>query len=85
MPCRSSGCAAGCRRWSSSTAARCGPRTAAYSFHRQVVDAPPETLAVSGWSEGVAEVVEGGRWLGVQWHPERLGDLRPYRWLAAQL
>jgi putative glutamine amidotransferase len=62
-----------------------GPRTAANSFHRQVVDAPPETLAVSGWSEGVAEVVEGGRWLGVQWHPERLGDLRPYRWLAAQL
>lgn len=61
-----------------------GERTAANSFHTQVVDRPPRTLAVSGWSDGVVEVVEDDLWLGVQWHPERLGDLRPYEALAAQ-
>ena len=60
-----------------------GERTAANSFHRQVVH-EVGTLTATGWSDGVVEVVEGGRWLGVQWHPERLGDLRPYAWLAAQ-
>ena len=60
-----------------------GERTAANSFHRQVV-AEVGRLTASGWSGGVVEVVEDERWLGVQWHPERLGDLRPYRWLAAQ-
>jgi putative glutamine amidotransferase len=60
-----------------------GARTAANSFHRQVV-ADVGRLTASGWSDGVVEVVEGGRWLGVQWHPERLGDGRPYAWLAAQ-
>ena len=63
-----------------------GARTAANSFHRQVVDRPPERLRVTGWAEdGVVEVVEGSLWLGLQWHPERLGDLRPYEALAARL
>lgn len=62
-----------------------GQRTGANSFHRQVVDRPPTTLRVTGWSDGVVEVVENDLWLGVQWHPERLGDLRPYEALAAQL
>ena len=63
-----------------------GDRTAANSFHRQVVDRPPDRLRVTGWAEdGVVEVVEGGLWLGVQWHPERLGDVRPYEALAARL
>ena len=61
-----------------------GERTAANSFHRQVV-AEAGRLTASGWSDGVVEAVEDELWLGVQWHPERLGDLRPYRWLAAQL
>jgi gamma-glutamyl-gamma-aminobutyrate hydrolase PuuD len=61
-----------------------GPRAAANSFHRQVVDRPPR-LSVSGRArDGVVEAVEGGRWLGVQWHPERVPDGRPYEWLAAQ-
>ena len=63
-----------------------GERTPANSFHRQVVG-EVGTLTASGWSDGVVEAVEvpGVFWLGVQWHPERLGDLRPYEALAAQL
>jgi gamma-glutamyl-gamma-aminobutyrate hydrolase PuuD len=61
-----------------------GERTAANSFHRQVVD-DIGALTPSGWSGGVVEAVEGeGFWLGVQWHPERLNDLRPYDALASQ-
>jgi putative glutamine amidotransferase len=61
-----------------------GARTAANSFHRQVVATMGRTLTASGWSEGVVEAVEGGLWLGVQWHPERMNDRRPYEALAAQ-
>lgn len=62
-----------------------GERAAANSFHRQVV-ADVGGLRATGWSGGVVEAVEGGGpfWLGVQWHPERLVDLRPYEALAAQ-
>jgi putative glutamine amidotransferase len=69
----------------SRAAAVFGERTAANSFHRQVVDRPPRRLRVAGWAaDGVVEVVESALWLGVQWHPERLSDLRPYEALAAQ-
>jgi putative glutamine amidotransferase len=61
-----------------------GERAAANSFHRQVVATIGAALRATGWSDGVVEAVEGDRRLGVQWHPERLNDLRPYRWLAAQ-
>ena len=66
-----------------------GPRTPINSFHRQVVAEVTAPLRVSGRaSDGVSEAVEAPRdahpfWLGVQWHPELLGDARPYRALAA--
>lgn len=60
------------------------------SFHRQVVDRmPPSELVVSVRADdGVVEAVEAPRavhpfWLGVQWHPELLGDDRPFAALAA--
>ena len=63
-----------------------GPRAAANSFHRQVVDRPPRTLSVTGRADdGIVEAGESRDhpfWLGVQWHPERLGDDRPYQRLA---
>ena len=64
-----------------------GETARANSFHRQVVERLGRSLTASGWSEGIVEAVEGpGRfWLGVQWHPERLRDLRPYEALAAAL
>lgn len=59
------------------------------SFHRQVVERPPAALIVGARAEdGVVEAVEAPRayhpfWLGLQWHPELLGDERPYAALAA--
>jgi putative glutamine amidotransferase len=67
-----------------------GPATEVNSVHRQVVDAlPAEGLAATGTAgDGVVEAIEAPRrdhpfWLGLQWHPELLGDERPYRALAA--
>ena len=60
------------------------------SFHRQVVECMPASgLAVGVTADdGVVEAVEAPRdvhpfWLGVQWHPELLGDDRPFAALAA--
>ena len=58
------------------------------SYHRQVVDrvSAPLTASVRA-ADGVIEAVEAPRdahpfWLGLQWHPELLGDGRPFRALA---
>lgn len=52
------------------------------SFHHQAVD-DPGTFAVTGWcpDDRVIEIIEDQRHsfaLGVQWHPERTGDLRVF-------
>lgn len=58
----------------------------ANSFHRQIVERPG--LHASGHAaDGVVEALEADRavhpfWLGVQWHPELLGDGRPFAALA---
>jgi len=62
----------------------------ANSYHRQLVDRPPAGLRVCGRAEadGAVEAIEAPTrehpfWLGVQWHPELLGDDRPFAALAA--
>jgi gamma-glutamyl-gamma-aminobutyrate hydrolase PuuD len=64
-----------------------GGSTLVNSYHRQVIARPPSRLAVAGTApDGVVEAVEAPDrrfWLGVQWHPELLGDHRPYRSLAS--
>lgn len=58
------------------------------SYHRQVLDRPPGGLRVAGRAgDGVVEAVEAPAavhpfWLGLQWHPELLGDGRPFAALA---
>jgi putative glutamine amidotransferase len=56
------------------------------SYHHQAV-ADPGGLAVTAWAgDGVVEAVEDPAHafvLGVQWHPEEAGDLRPFRALVA--
>ncbi|WP_041841401.1 gamma-glutamyl-gamma-aminobutyrate hydrolase family protein [Actinoplanes friuliensis] len=66
------------------TAARglLGPRLTVNSFHHQAVD-DPGSFTVSGWcpEDRVVEIIEDpDRYftLGVQWHPERTGDLRVF-------
>jgi gamma-glutamyl-gamma-aminobutyrate hydrolase PuuD len=60
----------------------------ANSYHSQVVDRVPAALVTSiVAADGVVEAVEAPRpahpfWLGVQWHPEQLGDERPFAALA---
>jgi putative glutamine amidotransferase len=60
----------------------------ANSYHSQVVERVPEALVISAVApDGVIEAVEAPRathpfWLGVQWHPEQLGDDRPFTALA---
>lgn len=64
-----------------------GDQVPANSTHHQAVAHAGDGFEVLGWSpDGVAEAM----WhtthpfaLGVQWHPERLGDLRPYEALAS--
>jgi putative glutamine amidotransferase len=60
-----------------------GSLVQANSTHHQAVAEPGADLAICGTSDdGVAEVIAGTGApfvLGVQWHPERLGDLAPYR------
>ncbi|MEV6527546.1 gamma-glutamyl-gamma-aminobutyrate hydrolase family protein [Longispora sp. NPDC051575] len=62
-----------------------GPTGNVNSYHHQGV-ADPGTLTATGWSEdGVIEVLEDpGRAfrLGVQWHPEELGDGRLFEALV---
>jgi putative glutamine amidotransferase len=62
----------------------------ANSFHRQTVDElGPGGLTVGALSaDGLVEAVEAasGRnpfWLGLQWHPERMGDERAFAALSA--
>jgi gamma-glutamyl-gamma-aminobutyrate hydrolase PuuD len=58
------------------------------SFHRQVVDRLSAPLLASvRAADGVVEAVEAPAdahpfWLGLQWHPELLGDQRPFSALA---
>jgi putative glutamine amidotransferase len=57
-----------------------GSRLTVNSFHHQAVDDPGSFL-VTGWcpDDDVAEIIEDPRRsfaFGVQWHPERTGDLR---------
>ncbi|WP_082772310.1 gamma-glutamyl-gamma-aminobutyrate hydrolase family protein [Actinoplanes sp. TFC3] len=63
-----------------------GSRLTVNSFHHQAVD-DPGTFTVSGWcpDDRVPEIMEHREHafaLGVQWHPERTGDLRVYAALA---
>lgn len=57
------------------------------STHHQAVRSPGPSLIASGWApDGTIEAIEapGHRFaLGVQWHPELLGDDRVYRALIA--
>jgi len=59
-----------------------GAEVQANSTHHQAV-ADPGPLVACGWTDdGVIEVIASTTHrfvLGVQWHPELLGDLRPYR------
>jgi len=66
--------------------ARLGARLTVNSFHHQAVDDPGEFVPV-GWcpDDRVIEIIEDPRRtfaLGVQWHPERTGDLRVFAALA---
>jgi putative glutamine amidotransferase len=56
------------------------------SFHHQAID-DPGTFTPTGWcpDDQVIEIIEDPRRtfaLGVQWHPERTGDLRVFAALA---
>lgn len=62
-----------------------GARVSANSTHHQAV-ADAGSLVACGWApDGVVEIVAGrdGFALGLQWHPELLGDLAAYRALVA--
>ncbi|WP_305782825.1 gamma-glutamyl-gamma-aminobutyrate hydrolase family protein [Symbioplanes lichenis] len=66
----------------SRAAALLGDRLTVNSFHHQAVD-DPGAFTISGWcpDDRVAEIIEGREHdfaLGVQWHPERTGDLRVF-------
>ena len=60
-----------------------GASVQANSTHHQAVDRPGVGLVACGWSEdGVIEVIASTEHrfaLGVQWHPELLGQLDAYR------
>jgi putative glutamine amidotransferase len=72
----------------SRAAAVFGPTAEINSYHHQAVD-KPGTLAVTGWADDdVVEAVEDPRLrfvLGVQWHPEEAGDVRPFAALVAAI
>lgn len=63
-----------------------GRHTDVNSLHHQVIDEVGEGLRVTGRSpDGTVEAVEGegGAVLGLQWHPELLGQPDPaFRWLV---
>jgi putative glutamine amidotransferase len=67
------------------TAAVLGAELDTNSHHRQLV-ADPGALRAAAWADdGTLEAVErrdGPLWLGVQWHPERDADPRPFEALA---
>lgn len=70
----------------SRAAAVFGPAADVNSYHHQAVDSPG-ALTVTGWADDdVIEAVEdpARRFvLGVQWHSEEAGDVRPFAALAA--
>jgi putative glutamine amidotransferase len=63
-----------------------GPALTVNSFHHQAVDDPGAFTVVGRCpDDGVIEVIEDPQLpfaLGVQWHPERTGDLRAFAALA---
>lgn len=68
-------------------AALVGPRLEVNSTHHQAVEDPGPRLRACGWApDGAIEAIEAIDHpfaLGVQWHPELLGDDRLYAALAA--
>jgi putative glutamine amidotransferase len=68
-------------------AAIVGPRLLVNSTHHQAVEDPGPLLRACGWApDGAIEAIEGVGHpfaLGVQWHPELLGDDRLYAALIA--
>jgi putative glutamine amidotransferase len=65
-----------------------GDSAAINHHHVQVVDDAGSLVVGARAVDGPVEAVEAPRdehpfWLGLQWHPERLGDPAPYRALAA--
>lgn len=65
-----------------------GAEVGVNSTHHQAVDQPGAHAEVIGLSpDGVIEAVRyhGAGWaLGVQWHPERMGQLAPFQLLVAE-
>lgn len=58
------------------------PGVVVNSMHHQAVLAPGRGLRVLACApDGVVEAIGGGRWLGVQWHPELLAADDPAGWL----
>ncbi|WP_203838659.1 gamma-glutamyl-gamma-aminobutyrate hydrolase family protein [Winogradskya humida] len=59
-----------------------GERLTVNSFHHQAIDDPGK-FTITGWcpDDRIVEIIEGTGpvfQLGVQWHPERTGDLRAF-------
>ena len=67
-------------------AERCfGLSGAVWSTHHQAVDRPGDGFTVTAASPaGVVEAIEhsSGKMLGLQTHPERMGLITPFKWLA---
>jgi putative glutamine amidotransferase len=66
-------------------AALLGPELETSSHHRQLVAGAGALRVSAHAADGTPEAVErpgDPLWLGVQWHPERDGDPRPFRALA---
>jgi putative glutamine amidotransferase len=65
-----------------------GQRVQTNSYHHQLIAQPGIELMVGATtSDGVIEAIEAAAaqhpfWLGLQWHPERLNDQRPFTALA---
>ena len=58
----------------------CSRENQVNSFHRQAVrEAAPGFEVTARGGDGVIEAIERGNILGVQWHPERAGDLEFFR------
>ncbi len=57
-----------------------GERFAVNSYHHQAVACAADGFTITAAAaDGIAEAIESrcGRWLGVQWHPERMASMRP--------
>lgn len=50
------------------------------SYHSQAVKEPAPGFTVTGVADdGTIEAMEKGNIVGIQWHPEVIGDLKPFR------